>query len=229
MINHPASILVIEDDHTLNQQLTDMLGQAGYNVLQAFDGEEGLACAMSGHVSLIVLDVMLPKCDGFTVLAQLRTSSDIPVIMLTAKGAEEKRIRGFQKGTDDYLAKPFNSTELLLRIEALLRRCSPELGSRLQPQQLDTLVMDPVIKQIHVDSHPLELTPIEYKLLRTLMSSPGETLSKAFLYQTVLNRAYSHYDRSLDMHLSRIRRKLNQAGWDGSRLQTVHGKGYLIA
>lgn len=222
--------MVIEDDQTLNQQLTDLLGNAGYSVSQAFDGDDGLACAMTGHHSLVVLDVMLPKLDGLLLLARLRPVSDIPVIMLTAKGAEEERIRGFQQGADDYLAKPFNSTELLLRIEALLRRCNnSELTPKPPQQQLDKLAMNPAIKQIQVGTHPLELTPIEYKLLCTLMSSPGVILSKPFLYQTVLNRPYSAYDRSLDMHLSRIRRKLKQAGWDGSRLQTVHGKGYLIA
>lgn len=229
-ISNPASILVIEDDPSLNQQVAELLSDAGYLVSKSYDGEEGLSCAIKGRHNLVILDVMLPKRDGFSLLNLLRKSSAIPVIMLTAKGAEEERIRGFQQGADDYLAKPFNTTELLLRIEALLRRCNPEsFGRPPQVVRLDSLVVDLANNQFHVDTVRLELTPIEYKLLQTLISSPGEILSKPFLYQTVLHRAYSAYDRSLDMHLSRVRRKLNNSGWDGARLQTVHGKGYLLA
>jgi two-component system response regulator PfeR len=223
-------ILILEDDQILNDSLAQLLQGQGYQVKQCFEGEQGLVLACSREYNLILLDVMLPEIDGFELLTRLREHDQVPVIILSAKGAEEERIKGLRKGADDYLSKPFNSQELLLRIEALLRRCSPDVEMRLpQIQSLGSLVIDREAQQVKIDSQELELTPIEFKLLRTLMSSPGEVLSKAFLYQSVLNRSFSAYDRSLDMHLSRIRRKLYNAGWDETRLQTVHGKGYLLS
>ncbi|GAB3377853.1 response regulator transcription factor [Spongiibacter taiwanensis] len=223
-------ILIIEDDVSLSEQLGDRLREHTYEVSQCYDGESGLSEAIRAQHQLILLDVMLPKRDGYSVLNILRKTCNTPVIMLTARGAEEERIRGFTEGADDYLAKPFSTTELLLRIEALLRRCQPS-PSFSEPRLLglDNLQLDKQRQRVAINNIELELTPIQFKLLWTLLAQRGEVLSKAYLYQTVLNRTFSAYDRSLDMHLSRVRRKLTEAGWRGERLETVHGKGYLLS
>ncbi|WP_225442178.1 MULTISPECIES: response regulator transcription factor [Shewanella] len=221
------TILIIEDDQELNNQLAELLCQKGYEVEQCFDGETGLIKASSDHYQLILLDVMLPKRDGFSLLNILRKSSQTPVIMVTAKGAEQERIQGFSQGADDYVAKPFSTTELLFRIEALLRRSSSEdRVVLLQQMTLENLLVDAKSQQVAVDGLILDFTPIQFKLLWELMLNQGEVLSKAYLYQKVLNRSISAYDRSLDMHLSRVRKKINQAQGPGQRITTCHGKGY---
>ncbi len=222
-----VTILIIEDDQELNNQLAELLCQKGYEVEQCFDGETGLIKASSDHYQLILLDVMLPKRDGFSLLNILRKSSQTPVIMVTAKGAEQERIQGFSQGADDYVAKPFSTTELLFRIEALLRRSSSEdRVVLLQQMTLENLLVDAKSQQVAVDGLILDFTPIQFKLLWELMLNQGEVLSKAYLYQKVLNRSISAYDRSLDMHLSRVRKKINQAQGPGQRITTCHGKGY---
>ncbi|AEY00338.1 two component transcriptional regulator [Oceanimonas sp. GK1] len=225
-----ARILVIEDDVALNDQLTELLQGRGYTVSQCFDGEQGLLAALAPSVDLILLDVMLPVRNGFSLLKLLRQSQQTPVIMLTARGAEEERIKGFSQGADDYLAKPFSFTELVLRIEALLRRARGQVTAVADAVQLEyqELWLDRRQQQAGFRQTRLELTPIQFKLLWTLMQNRGEVLSKPFLYQQVLEREFSRYDRSLDMHLSRVRRKLIEAGMGATCLQTVHGTGYLF-
>lgn len=223
------NILLVEDDKILNQQLTGLLANKGYNVEQSFDGEDGLLKASSHEHQLILLDVMLPKRDGFSLLKVLRQSCQTPVIMVTAKNAEEERILGFSHGADDYVAKPFSTTELLLRIEALLRRIHQTEPTASSVQfSVDGLTINVKDQTVIVENERLDFTPIQFKLLWELIANHGETLSKAYLYQKVLNRNIGAYDRSLDMHLSRVRRKLNEANWQGERLQTSHGKGYCL-
>ncbi len=224
------NVLIVEDDSVLGNQLCEFLTAEGFFVDVCVDGGSGFKAAASGRYQLILLDIMLPQLDGVELLSQLRQHSQVPVIILSAKGAEEERILGLRKGADDYVSKPYSSQELLLRIEALLRRCHSQAERLpLSIYRLDRLHIDTVKGSAEVDSTELDLTPIEFKLLKTLIVSVGEVLSKAFLYQSVLNRPYSTYDRSLDMHFSRMRRKLYNAGWDGARLQTVHGKGYILS
>ncbi|OXY81577.1 response regulator transcription factor [Oceanimonas doudoroffii] len=229
-MEHAARILVIEDDRALNDQLAELLQGHGYQVSQCFDGEQGLLAALDPSVELILLDVLLPVRDGFSLLKLLRQSLHTPVIMLTACGAEEERIQGFSQGADDYLAKPFSFTELVLRIEALLRRARGRMTPSADLTQLthDELWLDRRRQQAGFRQVSLDLTPIQFKLLWTLVQNRGEVLSKPFLYQQVLEREFSRYDRSLDMHLSRVRRKLDEAGMGGACLQTVHGTGYLF-
>jgi DNA-binding response OmpR family regulator len=221
-------ILVIEDDQTLNQQLTDLLTAKGYKVEQCFSGEDGLLRALTKQHHLILLDVMLPERDGFSLLKVLRKSCQTPVIMVTAKGAEQERIQGFNQGADDYVAKPFSTVELILRIEALLRRSHNKIDDVEKELRLDGLTICYQTQTISVKDKILDFTPIQIKLLWELLLHRGEVLSKAYLYQRVLNRTIGVYDRSLDMHLSRVRRKLNDANWQGERLQTSHGKGYFL-
>ncbi|MDP7591114.1 MAG: response regulator transcription factor [Litorilituus sp.] len=226
---HGIHILLIEDDHTLNKQLTELLKSKGYQVEQCFDGEQGLLRAASLQHQLILLDVMLPERDGFSLLKILRKSCQTPVIMVTAKGAEQEKIKGFSQGADDYVAKPFNTDELLLRIEALLRR-SQHMQKDVSAKEinLERLTLNNSTQTVTVDNNSLEFTPIQFKLIWELVQNRGEVLSKAYLYQRVLNRSMTAYDRSIDMHLSRVRRKLNDANWQGDRLQTSHGKGYCF-
>jgi len=222
-------ILVIEDDKILNQQLTELLISKGYKVEQCFDGESGLVRASSQQHHLILLDVMLPKRDGFSLLNVLRKSCQTPVIMVTAKGAEQEKIQGFSQGADDYVAKPFSSAELLLRIEAILRRSHNQVVEKpSQEMSVDGLNINIKTQQVSVSQKVLEFTPIQFKLLWELLLHRGEVLSKAYLYQKVLNKNIGAYDRSLDMHLSRVRKKLNEGNWQGDRLQTSHGKGYCL-
>tara|TARA_B110000014_G_C20089590_1_gene570276 strand:- start:782 stop:1468 length:687 start_codon:yes stop_codon:yes gene_type:complete len=224
------NILLIEDDKILNQQLTELLTLKGYQVEQCFDGETGLLRASSQQHHLILLDVMLPERDGFSLLKVLRKSCQTPVIIVTAKGAEQERIQGFSQGADDYVAKPFNTAELLLRIEAILRRSNNQVTeSSKQELTVDGLTLNIKNQLVFVEGNLLEFTPIQFKLLWELLLNRGEVLSKAYLYQKVLNKNIGAYDRSLDMHLSRVRRKLVEGNWQGERLQTSHGKGYCLA
>ncbi len=226
---HDINILLIEDDHTLNEQLTELLRSKSYNVEQCFDGEQGLLRAASLQHQLILLDVMLPERDGFSLLKILRKSCQTPVIMVSAKGAEQEKIKGFSQGADDYVAKPFSTEELLLRIEALLRRSQHIQNDQSAKEiNLGRLTLNNTTQIVSVDNNSLEFTPIQFKLIWELVQNRGEVLSKAYLYQRVLNRNMAAYDRSLDMHLSRVRRKLNDANWQGDRLQTSHGKGYCF-
>jgi len=222
-------ILLIEDDSTLNNYLADLLTNAGYVVEQCFDGVSGLKLAQTQQHQLILLDKMLPKLDGVSLLKSLRETSKQLVIMISAKGAEEERILGLIHGADDYIAKPFNSQELLLRIEGLLRRSQPQVTTeKLIEISIDGLTLNSAKQIITVNNQEVDFTPIQFKLLWELISQQGIIVGKAELYQAVLNKKLGIYDRSLDMHLSRVRRKLNEANWLGDRLQTVHGKGYCF-
>ena len=222
-------ILLIEDDSTLNNYLADLLVKSGYSVKQCFDGITGLKLAQSQQFHLILLDKMLPKLDGVSLLKTLRATSQEPVIMISAKGAEEERILGLQHGADDYIAKPFNTQELLLRMESILRRSLANVKPNNAVEiNIDGLLLNVAKQEIYVNDQALECTTIQFKLLWELVSQQDKIISKADLYQAVLNKKLGAYDRSLDMHLSRLRRKLNEADWLGERLQTIHGKGYCF-
>ena len=204
-------------------QLGELLRLQGYRVRSSPLGECGLAMALTKAPDLILLDV-----NGFSILRRLREQQQTPVIMLTACGAEEERIRGLRHGADDYLAKPFNSTELQLRIDAILRRTRTADSRAIQPTSLtvDALVLDRQTLRARVAEQDLALTPLQFRLLWQLIVQRGQVLTKPYLYRVVFEREHSGYDRSLDMHISRIRRRLNEAGLAADRLQTIHGRGY---
>ncbi|MCE8036595.1 response regulator transcription factor [Halomonas sp. MCCC 1A11062] len=223
-------ILVVEDDRTLSGQIASLLESKGYRTCQCYEGEVALLSALGQHFDLILLDVLLPKLNGFDVLDRLRKTRQTPVMMLTACGAEEERILGYRRGADDYVPKPFGFTELMLRIDALLRRTLGNTDQRGDPNELTlgSLKLDRGNLDVRHNGVPIALTPIQFRLLWSLALHQGEVLSKPYLYQLVLEREFSRYDRSLDMHLSRVRRKLTMAGMAADRLQTVHGKGYCF-
>lgn len=222
-------ILIVEDDSILNDQLAELLRRSGYVADQCYGGDSGLELASRQNHQLILLDVMLPERDGFSLLDILRRTSQVPVIMVTARNAEEQRIKGLSKGADDYVAKPFNTTELLLRIEALLRRSyADRKHEQHEVLRLEGLEVDRVSRHASAHGSLLDLTPTEFKLLWLLLLNRGEVLTKAYLSQAVLKRSLGEHDRGIDMHLSRVRRKLKDAGWQGVRVQTVHGRGYCL-
>ncbi len=226
-----ANILIIEDDLTLSGQLSQLLHHGGYAIDCQYDGPAGLERALVSEPDLVLLDVKLPGLNGFSLLKRLRAQKQTPVIMLTACGAEEERIRGLRHGADDYLAKPFSLEELQLRIDAVLRRSRPPLGARqgeLDQLSAGVLRLDRDSQQARVNETLIDLTAIQFRLLWQLVAQRGEVLSKPYLYRTVLDREFSRYDRSLDMHISRIRRRLTDAGL-ADPVQTLHGRGYLFA
>ena len=219
-------VLIIEDDVTLSDQVAELLQGQGFCITQCHDGEQGLLTALREKFDLILLDVLLPSMGGFTVLNQLRQIQQTPVMMLTACGAEAERIKGYSQGADDYLPKPFNFTELQLRIQALLRRTRGAEQHQLEVLEAGGLRLNRRNQQVEYHGKAISLTPIPFRLLWLLVENRGETLTKPYLYQAVLERRFNRYDRSLDMHLSRVRRKLEEAGMRAESLSTVHGKGY---
>lgn len=228
MPNKKIKILIVEDDLQLNHQIADSICSAGYQVESYYDGASALIAASKQQHDLMILDLMLPKLDGISLLDILRKTSQIPVIIVSAKGAEEERILGLQQGADDYVSKPFNLTELFLRIEALLRRSQAKKMHTQKYVQLDDLQLNQETHEVSIAGKSMEFTYTQFKILWELVSHHGQVLSKAYLSNQVLNRTLGAYDRGLDMHLSRVRRKLDEAGWPGSRVQTIHGKGYCL-
>lgn len=218
-------ILLVEDDPQISEQLQQLLCPA-YQISMAGNALQALELLASQPVALVVLDIRLPDMDGLQLLQLLRRERQLPVIIVSACGAESDRISGFLHGADDYLAKPFSGTELLLRIDAVLRRC------QLQPlPQADTLQWHGLRWEAAHSWYQhalLPLTPLEHKLLGHLLRASGTVLPKRVLYPLVFNRPCTEHDRSLDMHISRLRKKLTAAGFTAGQLQTVHGKGYLL-
>ena len=226
-----SRILIIEDDITLSAQIAELLQGRGFMTQQCHDGEQGLLTALQQKFDLILMDVLIPGMNGFSVLEQLRKVKQTPVMMVTARGAEQERILGYSSGADDYLPKPFSFTEMLVRIEALLRRSFRNEKPSVPGNSLkaDSLTLDRSKQLSEYEGVSVSLTPSQFKLLWVLVENRHQVLSKALLYQTVLDKPFSRYDRSLDMHLSRVRKKLEEVGMPPDKLATVHGKGYRFA
>ncbi|GAA0858769.1 response regulator [Aliiglaciecola litoralis] len=223
------SILIIDDDIELTKLLVEYLTPQGYDIDVACDGEQGLKKATSAvHYDLILLDVMLPIFDGFEVLKRLRTSHLTPVLMLTAKGDDFDRIFGLELGADDYLPKPFNHRELSARIKAIVRRMDylPTASSQ-QMLHIDDVQLTPSTQTVQCNGHTVELTATEFLILQMLMINQGQIVSKRDISEKVLGRKLVAFDRSIDMHLSNIRRKLMQHS-DKEKIKTVRGTGYLF-
>nr|WP_313406124.1 response regulator transcription factor [Pseudomonas sp.] len=230
MISAPASarILAVEDDPLLASHLQSHLAGCGFDVTLSHDGSEGLQLAESEDFDLILMDILLPGTNGLEALQRLRRQRSVPVLLMSALGDEQNRIAGFSQGADDYLPKPFSLGELSVRVEAILRRVAYE---RREPQPSAEgcgLQFDEGRSDVAFRGHWVGLTPSEYRVLELLWRHPDEALSKPFLYQQALRRAYAQHDRSLDMHVSHIRRKLQAVGYDAMRVDTVWGKGYVL-
>lgn len=225
-------VLLIDDDVELCSMLSDYLGRHGYEVTSAHNGKAGLTRALDGGYSILLLDVMLPGMDGFDVLRRLRAAaSPMNVLLLTARGDDVDRIVGLEIGADDYLPKPFNPRELLARIRAILRRSGQAEAPVISRAFLTVLGMelDTTARVARCSGKLLDLTDIEFELLQLLMRSPGEVVSRERLAENVLGRKFHPFDRSLDMHVSRLRHKLDVADSCGDRVKTIRGVGYQLA
>ncbi len=221
-----GEVLIVDDDLRLAAMLRDYLTQAGYAVRTAATGSAGLAELARRAPDAVVLDVMLPDLDGFEVCRRLRRVSAVPVLMLTARGEETDRIVGLELGADDYLPKPFNPRELLARLKAILRRGRGEAESSLRFGRLE---IDPGSRRVRVDGAERPLTSFQLDLLLALARHPGRVLSRDQLMELVKGTDGEAFDRSIDVHVSRIRAAIEDDPKRPRRILTVRGAGYVFA
>jgi len=220
-------LLMIEDDEALARLVAEYLAPVGFEITVAGTAEEGLRRQAEGF-EVVLLDVMLPDLDGFEVCRRIRKASDVPVIMLTARGDDEDRIAGLEIGADDYLPKPFNPRELLARIRAVLRRRRPGEGSAA-PLRFGRLEIDPDARTVRLDAEERALTAHQFELLLALARSPGRVLGREALLARVRGDALEAFDRSIDVHVSRIRAAIEDDPRRPRRILTVRGAGYVFA
>ena len=219
-------ILLVDDDAELCSLLGEFLQREGYTVECAHTGKQGLAKALEPGVNLVVLDVMLPELDGFEILRRLRQENKVPVIMLTARGEDVDRIVGLELGADDYLPKPFNPRELAARIRAILRRYEPRPAGTSPRLEVNGVSLDPGTREVVTNGNQIELTTFEFDILEMLMRSAGRVLSRDALMENFYNRKATAFDRSIDMHISHLRKKLNRGE---SLIKTIRGVGYQFS
>ena len=224
------TILIIDDDQELCDLLTIFLTKEHFVVTSVHDGKAGLEEALKGQYDIIILDGMLPSMSGLDVLRKLQTTSQTPVLMLTARGEEIDRVIGLEIGADDYLAKPCSPRELLARLRAILRRVEKSQSGTDEPTEKLTvgeLVIDFNLRSVSISGELIQLTVTEFDILACLCAQLNKVLSKDVLYQKALGRSIALYDRSLDMHISHLRHKL--AAYPGSpNISTVRGVGYVV-
>lgn len=221
------NILIIDDDVELCQMLSEFLAPDHLNLTADHDGESGLKSLQAGSFDLLILDIMLPGMNGLEVLKQLRKFSEIPVIMLTARGEDIDRILGLEFGADDYIPKPFNPRELVARINAILRRMQTT-GGDPGKQTVGALELDERTRQVTVHGEALRLTGTEFEILRCLIESPGGVVTREELSKQALGRHLLPYDRSIDTHISNLRGKLESAGVQDPGIQNQRGVGYRL-
>ncbi|MGA2025790.1 MAG: response regulator transcription factor [Syntrophobacteraceae bacterium] len=229
-----SHILVIDDDTELCELLSQYLKPEGFEITSVYDGEQGLRLAISeaGKYDLIVLDVMLPGMSGFEVLQHLRHQSDTPVLMLTARDEEVLRIMGLEMGADDYLPKPFNPRELIARARAILRRTKDRHDKNTalsMPEKISVgdIELDTGTRVVKRSGERIELTSVEFGFLEMLLRAAGHVVTREQLTEGVLGRPLTPYDRSVDVHLSSLRKKLGHKLGEIERIKTVRGAGYV--
>jgi DNA-binding response OmpR family regulator len=223
------AILIVDDDVELCELVTEYLEDEGLAVDSVHDGVSGVEACLADEPDLVILDVMLPELGGFAVLSKIRETSRVPVIMLTARGEEVDRIVGLEMGADDYLPKPFNPRELVARIRAILRRTAGTVESDDESAviRVHDLEMDIGSRRVICSSGEVDLTGAEFAVLETLARAAGSVVSRDDLSRRALDRRASPFDRSLDVHLSNLRKKLGPLAGGGERIKTVRGVGYL--
>ena len=219
-------VLIVEDDRNTAALIKTYLEKEGFQAIVAHDGEEGLRKIKTAHPGFVILDIMLPKMDGWEVCRRLRSFSDVPVLLLTAREEEIDRVLGLSLGADDYVVKPFSPRELLERVKAILRRARPVQTQQEQVLTRGGLVLDPEKLKVTLDGRPVSLTSHEYKLLHALMRSPGRVFSRSEL----LDHFYQHgevvVDRVIDVHIGKLRQKIETDPANPRFIQTVRGFGY---
>jgi DNA-binding response OmpR family regulator len=218
-----AQVLLADDDVELSGMLREYLEREGFGVTAVHDGEAAARLALSGSYQIVVLDVMMPKVDGIEALRQIRQSSRVPVIMLTARGDDVDRIVGLELGADDYVPKPCTPRELVARLRAILRRAQP--GADGGPLEIGALSLWPEKRRAEWRGRELHLTSIEFNVLEVLMRNAGRVVGKNEISEQALGRPLARFDRSIDVHLSSIRQKL---GDGGKLIRTVRGLGYHL-
>lgn len=227
------NILIIDDDKKLCRLVSDYLEPMGYAVQAAHNGEDGLDMLKAGDFQAVILDVMMPGMDGFEVLRRLRKISDLPVLMLTARGEETDRIVGLEMGADDYLPKTFSSRELLARLRAATRRHQISGTSPVTVSEDDTMVFGPLSiengsRTVWLSEEELSLTPLEYELLFCLAQAAGRVLNRDQLLDAIAGREHEPFDRSIDVHISSLRRKLGETPRNPGFIRTVRSAGYMF-
>lgn len=219
------SILVVEDDDTVRETLALNLHAEGYQVHTAEDGESGLAAARELDPDLLVLDVMLPKLDGLTVCRLIRRESNVPIILLTARGTEADRIVGLETGADDYIVKPFSLGEFLARVRAALRR-GAQASPTVTELESGDLILDLVSRRVHLEREEVQLTPREFELLASLIRNRGAVLTRDLLLAQVWGEDYVGDPRTVDVHIRWLRQKIERDPSNPERISTVRGVGY---
>ena len=225
----PEQVLLIEDDEHLSSMLSEYLGTRGYTVTTRATATDGLKLLRQGGFAALVLDIMLPDLDGFEVCRRVRAESDIPILMLTARGDEMDRIVGLELGSDDYLPKPFNPRELLARLRAILRRRGPAGMARTAPLQFGRLEIDRDARVVRVDGVERPLTSYQFELLCVLAVHAGRVMSREAIMDRVRGEELEAFDRSIDVHIARIRAALEDDPKHPRRIITVRGAGYVFA
>ena len=223
-------LLMIDDDTGLCELLSEYLSAQGFSIQTAHDGQQGLELALQNDFALILLDVMLPTIDGFEVLKQLRQSKLTPVIMLTAKGEDFDRIFGLELGADDYIPKPFNHRELLARVKAITRRIehiNSVSNNTNKKLSLNGITINFAAREASINNTPLTLTGTEYEILALLIKHAPDVISKEQISEDVLGRRLASFDRSIDMHVSNIRKKIAEH-IEGDKIKTMRGAGYVF-
>lgn len=222
-----ANILMIDDDRQLAGMVTEFLAPDRLRVTARHNGEQGLSTFRAGHFDLLILDIMMPGISGLDVLKTVRQTSNVPVIMLTARGDDIDRILGLEFGADDYLPKPFNPRELVARIKAILRRAHIGTGEA-KLLEFGDIRLDVRTQRASVAGNELQLTGTELEILKCLLETPGNVVNKEYLSERALGRRLLPYDRSVDTHISNLRGKLERAGNTHATIQSRRGVGYLL-
>lgn len=225
-------LLLVEDDEKFCRLLRDYLTPLGYQIEVTHDGRDGLVRAQTGGHAAVILDVMLPGMGGFDILRELRRTSHVPVLMLTALGDEVDRIAGLEIGADDYLPKTFSTRELLARLRSVLRRSAITAAARGDakpaPRSNGALWMDPSSRRATLDDVPLTLTKVEFDLLLALIEAPGRVRTREQLLLAAADRDFEAFDRSIDVHVSSLRKKLNDDPKSPQWIETIRGIGYKM-
>jgi len=220
------TVLLVDDDAELCALMSDFFAQHGVHLQAVHDGRRGLAQAVEGAFDLVLLDVMMPGLDGFELLRQLRRRSNVPVIMLTARTEQSDRIMGLNAGADDYLPKPFAPAELLARIQAVLRRTAAQTSFQPDVIEVNGIRLNSGTRSVWRGRTPVDVTSIEYDILDVLIRSAGRAVSRDQLSAVLYQREALPFDRALDVHVSHLRKKLEQK--DRELIKTVRGVGYLF-